>query len=134
MFDTILSNIDKMQAIVAGMSALIGAIVTLVITSIREYKRIRKELAAEEFKELAAPFSIIAETQPMKVLETLINPPVDNSPMIANSNEGKALIVAQATIEKANPKILKKLGINNVTDAVPLVSSLYKLIKPLVKK
>ncbi len=137
MFDTILINIDKMQAIVAGMSALIGAIVTLVITSIREYKRIRKELAAEEFKELAAPFSIIAETQPMKVLETLINPPVDNSPMIANSNEGKALIVGQAAIEKAqqeNPRILKKLGINSAADAVPIVSSLYKLIKPLVKK
>ena len=137
MFDTILSNIDKMQAIVAGMSALIGAIVTLVITSIREYKRIKKEIAAEEFKEIAAPFSKIAETQPMKVLETLINPPVDNSPMIANSNEGKALIVGQAAIEKAQkekPSLLKKLRINSAADAVPLVSSLYKLIKPLVKK
>ena len=137
MFDTILSNIDKMQAIIVALSALIGAIATLVITSIREYKRIQKELAAEEFKEIAAPFSKIAETQPMKVLETLNNPPVDKSPMIANSNEGKALIVGQAAIEKAqkeNPSILKKLGINSAADAVPLVSSLYKLIKPLVKK
>ena len=137
MFDAILSNIDKMQAIVVALSALIGAIVTLVITSIREYKRIRKELAAEEFKEIAAPFSKIAETQPMKVLETLNNPPVDNSPLIANSNEGKALIVGQAAIEKAqkeNPRLLKKLGINSAADAVPLVSSMYKLIKPLVKK
>jgi hypothetical protein len=137
MFDTILSNIDKMQAIVVALSALIGAIVTLVITGIREYKRIREEIAAEEFKEIAAPFCKIAETQPMKVLETLINPPVDNSPMIANSNEGKALIVGQAAIEKAQikkPSILKKLGINSAADAVPLVSSLYKLIKPLVKK
>lgn len=137
MFDAILSNIDKMQAIVVALSALIGAIVTLVITSIREYKRIRKEIAAEEFKEIAAPFSKIAETQPMKVLETLNNPPVDKSPMIANSNEGKALIVGQAAIEKAQkekPSLLKKLGINSAADAVPLVSSLYKLIKPLVKK
>jgi hypothetical protein len=137
MFDTILSNIDKMQAIVVALSALIGAIVTLVITSIREYKRIKKEIAAEEFKEIAAPFSKIAETQPMKVLETLNNPPVDKSPMIANSNEGKALIVGQAAIEKAqkeNPRLLKKLGINSAADAVPLVSSMYKLIKPLVKK
>ena len=137
MFDTILSNIDKMQAIIVALSALIGAIATLVITSIREYKRIRKEIAAEEFKEIAAPFSKIAETQPMKVLETLNNPPVDKSPMIANSNEGKALIVGQAAIEKAQkekPSILKKLGINSAADAVPLVSSLYKLIKPLVKK
>jgi hypothetical protein len=57
--------------------------------------------------------------------------------MIANSNEGKALIVGQAAIEKAqkeNPRLLKKLGINSAADAVPLVSSLYKLIKPLVKK
>ncbi len=137
MFDAILSNIDKMQAIIVALSALIGAIATLVITSIREYKRIRKEIAAEEFKEIAAPFSKIAETQPMKVLETLNNPPVDKSPMIANSNEGKALIVGQAAIEKAqkeNPRLLKKLGINSAADAVPLVSSLYKLIKPLVKK
>ena len=134
MFDTILSNIDKMQAIIVALSALIGAIVTLVITCIREYKRIRKEIAAEEFKEIAAPFCKIAETEPMKVLENLIKPPVDSLPSIANSNEGKALIVAQATIEKANPKILKKLGINSAADAVPLVSSMYKLIKPLVKK
>lgn len=137
MFDAILSNIDKMQAIVVALSALIGAIVTLVITSIREYKRIKKEIAAEEFKEIAAPFSKIAETQPMKVLETLNNPPVDKSPMIANSNEGKALIVGQAAIEKAQkekPSLLKRLGINSAADAVPLVSSLYKLIKPLVKK
>jgi len=136
MFD-ILSNIDKMQAIIVALSALIGAIATLVITSIREYKRIQKELAAEEFKEIAAPFSKIAETQPMKVLETLNNPPVDKSPMIANSNEGKALIVGQAAIEKAQkekPSLLKRLGINSAADAVPLVSSLYKLIKPLVKK
>ncbi len=126
-----------MQAIVAGISALIGAIVTLVITCIREYKRIRKEIAAEEFKEIAAPFCKIAETEPMKVLETLINPPVDCLPTIVNSNEGKALIVGQAAIEKAQkekPSILKKLGINSAADAVPLVSSLYKLIKPLVKK
>ncbi|HOE75681.1 MAG TPA: hypothetical protein PLK07_03705 [Rectinema sp.] len=137
MFDAILSNIDKMQAIVVALSALIGAIVTLVITCIREYKRIRKEIAAEEFKEIAAPFCKIAETEPMKVLETLINPPVDSLPSIANSNEGKALIVGQAAIEKAqkeNPRLLKKLGINSAADAVPLVSSSYKLIKPLVKK
>ncbi len=137
MFDAILSNIDKMQAIVVALSALIGAIVTLVITSIREYKRILKELAAEEFKEIAAPFCKIAETEPMKVLENLIKPPVDSLPSIANSNEGKALIVGQAAIEKAQikkPSILKKLGINSAADAVPLVSSLYKLIKPLVKK
>lgn len=137
MFDTILSNIDKMQAIVVALSALISAIVTLVITGIREYKRIKKEIAAEEFKEIAAPFSKIAETEPMKVLESLINPPIDSLPSIANSNEGKALIVGQAAIEKAQkekPSILKKLGIRSAADAVPLVSSLYKLIKPLVVK
>ena len=62
MFDTMLINIDKMQAIVAGMSALIGAIVTLVITSIREYKRIRKEIAAEEFKEIAHDASELVDS------------------------------------------------------------------------
>lgn len=137
MFDAILTNIDKMQAIVVGISALLGAIVTLVITGIREYKRIRKEIATEEFKEIAAPFSKVAETEPMKVLANLVKPPVDYLPTIANSNEGKALIVGQAAIEQAQkekPSILKKLGINSAADAVPIVSSLYKLIKPLVKK
>lgn len=137
LLNNILANINTMQAIIAAVVALLGAIVTLVITGIREYKRIRKEIAAEEFKEIAAPFSKVAETHPMEVLANLIKPPIDSSYTIANSNEGKALIVGQAAIEKAQkekPSILKKLGINSAADAVPLVSSLYKLIKPLVKK
>jgi hypothetical protein len=36
--------------------------------------------------------------------------------------------------QKEKPSLLKKLGINSAADAVPIVSSLYKLIKPLVKK
>ena len=126
-----------MQAIVVALSALIGAIVTLVITGIREYKRIRQAIAEKDFMALAAPFSEIAETKPMAVLDKVLKPPIDVSPLTANTNEGKALIVAQATIERAQkekPGILKTLGITSADDAVPIISSLYGIIKPLVKK
>lgn len=143
MFDAILTNIDKMQAIVVGISALLGAIVTLVITGIREYKRIRKEIATEEFKEIAAPFIGTAENSPLSVLNDLVNIPrtEHNIPLTqktANTNEGKALVVAQAAIEQAKdkkPSILKKLGINSALDAVPIISGLYQgIIKPALKR
>ena len=73
----------------------------------------------------------IAETNPVQILDNLASLPSPDIHSYVNTNEGKAMVVAQATIEKANPKILKKLGINSAADAVPLVSSLNKLIKPL---
>ena len=88
----------------------------------------------KEFNKIAAPLISIAETNPVQILDKLANLPSPDIHSYVNTNEGKARVVAKATIEKANPKILKKLGINNAADAVPLVSSLYKLIKPLVKK
>lgn len=137
MFDTILSNIDKMQAIVVAISALIGAIVTMVITGIREYNRIRKAIAEKDFMALAAPISAIVEKEPLKVLNNVMKPPIDVTPLAANTNQGKALIVAQAAIEQAQkekPSILKTLGITSAVDAVPIVSGLYGIIKPLVKR
>ena len=125
--NSILANIEVITAIVLAVSGLLATIIA-------EYNKIKKLLATEEFNKIAAPLISIAETNPVQILDKLANLPSPDIHSYVNTNEGKAMVVAQATIEKANPKILKKLGINNVTDAVPLVSSLYKLIKPLVKK
>ena len=125
--NSILANIEVITAIVLAVSGLL-------VTIIAEYKKIKKLLATEEFNKIAAPLISIAETNPVQILDKLANLPSPDIHSYVNTNEGKAMVVAQATIEKANPKILKKLGINSAADAVPLVSSLYKLIKPLVKK
>ena len=125
--NSILANIEVITAIVLAVSGLLATIIA-------EYNKIKKLLATEEFNKIAAPLISIAETNPVQILDKLANLPSPDIHSYVNTNEGKAMVVAQATIEKANPKILKKLGINNAADAVPLVSSLYKLIKPLVKK
>ena len=125
--NSILANIEVITAIVLAVSGLLATIIA-------EYNKIKKLLATEEFNKIAAPLISIAETNPVQILDKLANLPSPDIHSYVNTNEGKAMVVAQATIEKANPKILKKLGINNVTDAIPLVSSLYKLIKPLVKR
>lgn len=125
--NSILANIEAITAIILAVSGLLA-------TVIAEYKKIKKLLATEEFNKIAAPLISIAETNPVQILDKLASLPSPDIHSYVNTNEGKAMVVAQATIEKANPKILKKLGINSAADAVPLVSSLYKLIKPLVKK
>ena len=125
--NSILANIEVITAIVLAVSGLFATIIA-------EYNKIKKLLATEEFNKIAAPLISIAETNPIQILDDLRSLPSQDIHSYINTNEGKAKVVAQATIEKANPKILKKLGINSAADAVPLVSSLYKLIKPLVKK
>jgi len=125
--NSILANIEVITAIILAVSGLLATIIA-------EYKKIKKLLATEEFNKIAAPLISIAETNPIQILDDLASLPSKDIHSYINTNEGKAMVVAQATIEKANPKILKKLEINSAADAVPLVSSLYKLIKPLVKK
>ena len=125
--NSILANIEVITAIVLAVSGLLATIIA-------EYNKIKKLLATEEFNKIAAPLISIAETNPIQILDNLASLPSQDIHSYVNTNEWKAMVVAQATIEKANPKILKKLGINSAADAVPLVSSLYKLIKPLVKK
>jgi len=126
--NSILANIEVITAIVLAVSGLLATIIA-------EYKKIKKLLAIEEFNKIAAPLISIAETNPVQILDKLANLPSPDIHSYVNTNEGKAMVVAQATIEKANPKILKKLGINNVTDAIPLVSALYQnILKPIIKK
>ena len=126
--NSILANIEVITAIVLAISGLLATIIA-------EYKKIKKLLAIEEFNKIAAPLISIAETNPIQILDNLASLPSQDIHSYINTNEGKAKVVAQATIEKASPKILKKLGINNVTDAIPLVSALYQnIIKPVIKK
>ena len=126
--NSILANIEVITAIVLAVSGLLATIIA-------EYNKIKKLLATEEFNKIAAPLISIAETNPIQILDNLASLPSQDIHGYVNTNEGKAMVVAQATIEKANPKILKKLGINNVTDAIPLVSALYQnIIKPVIKK
>lgn len=126
--NSILANIEVITAIVLAVSGLLATIIA-------EYKKIKKLLATEEFNKIAAPLISIAETNPIQILDNLASLPSQDIHGYVNTNEGKAMVVAQATIEKASPKILKKLGINNVTDAIPLVSALYQnIIKPVIKK
>jgi len=126
--NSILANIEVITAIVLAISGLLATIIA-------EYKKIKKLLATEEFNKIAAPLISIAETNPIQILDDLRSLPSQDIHSYVNTNEGKAMVVAQATIEKASPKILKKLGINNVTDAIPLVSALYQnIIKPVIKK
>jgi hypothetical protein len=126
--NSILANIEIITTIILAISGLLATIIA-------EYNKIKKLLATEEFNKIAAPLISIAETNPVQILDKLANLPSPDIHSYVNTNEGKAMVVAQATIEKANPKILKKLGINNVTDAIPLVSALYQnIIKPIIKK
>ena len=126
--NSILANIEVITAIILAVSGLLA-------TVIAEYKKIKKLLATEEFNKIAAPLISIAETNPIQILDNLASLPSPDIHSYVNTNEGKAMVVAQATIEKTNPKILKKLGINNATDAIPLVSALYQnILKPIIKK
>lgn len=139
--ETIINAIQNADKVVAAVYALAGTIAAAIIGIIVYYKQVRAALekaqAKEEFNAIAAPISAIAETRPLEVLNGLATKIVDPLPSIANMNDSKALIVAQAAIETAKkdkPSILKTLGINSATDAVPLISGLYSIIKPLVKK
>lgn len=138
LLDLILANIDKATAIVLA----IGALIT---TAIIQYRKIQKLLAEKEFTEIAAQISAKTESQPLAVLNQIIDKPAHldselskKASALAFTNDNKALIVSQATIEtlqKNKPSILKRLGINDAVDGVNLVSSIYQgIVKPILKR
>jgi len=134
--------INNIVTFLGGIETLIAAFVSVAITGYVAYLKIKKIIdkneAKDDFAALAAPFIAENEYSPTGLLDKLINPPIANSPRIANSNAGKALIAAQASIEQAKkekPTILKRLGIHSAADAVPIVTALYQnLLKPILKK
>jgi hypothetical protein len=138
LLDLILENIDKATLIVL---ALAGLLTTVIV----QYKKLRKLLAEKDLAEIIAPISSEADTKPANILNSLINKPlsldstaqhVSNGQI--NSNEGKALIVAAKAFEQAKaekPSILKRLGINSVSDMIPIVSGVYQsIVKPILKR
>jgi type III secretion system FlhB-like substrate exporter len=138
LLDLILANIDKATLIVL---ALAGLLTTVIV----QYKKLRKLLAEKDLAEIIAPISSEADTKPANILNSLINKPLslDSTAQHVstghiNSNEGKALIVAAKAYEvtkSEKPKLLKKLGINNVSDMIPIVSTVYQaIVKPIIKR
>jgi hypothetical protein len=110
-----------------------------------QYKKLRKLLAEKDLAEIIAPISSEADTKPANILNSLINKPLslDSTAQHVstgqiNSNEGKALIVAAKAFEQAKaekPSILKRLGINSVSDMIPIVSGVYQgIVKPILKR
>ena len=139
--ESIINAIQNADKIVTAVYALAGTLAAAIIGIIVHYKQVRdalsREKAKQEFNAIAAPISAVAETKPLEVLNGLATKIVDPLPSIANMNDSKALIVAQAAIEtakKEKPSILSTLGIKSATDAVPFVTGLYSIIKPLEKK
>lgn len=133
----ILMNIQENLELVITIITTIGALITAAII---QYKRV-KDAAMGIFESTASAYSMKAETAPMSVLGAIKDkseiPMVDKGN--ADTNESKALIVAAATNEalksQGKKNVLQKLGINNVFDAVPLVSTIYQdIVKPLVVK
>lgn len=138
LLDLILANIDKATLIVL---ALAGLLTTVIV----QYKKLRKLLAEKDLAEIIAPISSEADTKPANILNSLINKPLslDSTAQHVstgqiNSNEGKALIVAAKAFEQAKaekPSILKRLGINSVSDMIPIVSGVYQgIVKPILKR
>lgn len=148
---------NNILEIITSAEAIVIAISALIYTVVREALKIKRlltqkgiEEARKEFEEIAAPLIGTAENSPLSIMNELVNIPISskvnprteqNIPVTektASTNEGKALVVAQAAIEQAkdkNPSILKKLGINSALDAVPIISGLYQgIIKPALKR
>lgn len=127
LLDTILANLDKVMLIVTTISAL-------AIAVIQAWKRIKQEIASEaraELREATAPLIAIAEDKPQVLLNQLVNAPL-LSAIETHSNEGKRNIVASALIER-EPKLLKKLKLNDLLSVANFVSGFYQVVKPIIK-
>ena len=138
--------ITQLVAMFGNIESLITAAVSVIITAIAAYKLIiEKWNARKTLESIVSPIAAEAENKPMSVLNSIINKPFELdgtahavSQSTINSNEGKNLIVAAKAFETAKtekPKVLKKLGINSVSDMIPLVSTIYQsIVKPIIKR
>lgn len=138
--------ITQLVAMFGNIETLITAAVSVIVTAIAAYKLIIEKLNARKTLEsIVSPIAAEAENKPMSVLNAIINKPFELdgtahavSQSAINSNEGKSLIVAAKAFEIAKtdkPGVLKKLGINSVTDMIPFVSTIYQgIVKPIIKR
>lgn len=137
--------IQQLIVMFGNMETLIASVVSAITVAAIAYIKIKNILAGQELKEIIAPISSIAETNPAEVLRSTIAKPPQFDADISilskteiESNEGKAVIVASKAFEAVKaekPNILKKLGINTAADMIPFVSLAYQnIVKPIIKK
>lgn len=120
---------------------LITAIIALAIAAIAGYKAIMdaiKNAAKDRLVEAVSPLIAQAETEPLKLLNSLVNKPeiLQSDGLTAldpRSNVGKCNIVAQALVER-EPKLLKKMKLKDIIEVGGFVSTIYQTIaKPMIK-
>lgn len=120
---------------------LITSIIALAIAAIAGYKAIMdaiKNAAKDRLVEAVSPLIAQAETEPLKLLNSLVNKPdILNSDephaVSPTSNIGKRNIVAQALVER-EPKLLKKMKLKDIIEVGGFVSTIYQTIaKPMIK-
>jgi len=126
---------------IAQSQELIAAIVALALAAIAGYKAIMdaiKNAAKEKLIEAVQPLIAQAETEPLKLLNSLVNKPeilnADEPAAVSpTSNAGKRNIVAQALVER-EPKLLKKMKLKDIIEVGGFVNTIYQTIaKPLIK-
>jgi hypothetical protein len=119
---------------------LITAIIALAIAAIAGYKAIMdaiKNAAKDRLVEAVSPLIAQAETEPLKLLNSLVNKPeiLQSDGLTAldpRSNVGKRNIVAQALVER-EPKLLKKMKLKDIIEVGGFVSTIYQTIaKPMI--
>lgn len=118
----ILNNIEIVIAIVTSIGVLVGV-------AIAEYRKIKALLAKEQLLTAVTPLLTQAETEPAKLLHTIVNKPLLDS---VASNDGKNSIVVQALLEK-EPKLLKKAKLTDALQIANWVSGAYQIVKPIIK-
>ena len=137
--------INQLIAMFGNIETLIGAATGAIVAAIILYQKIKTMLAEKSLSAIISPIAAEAEHKPMDVLNSILIKPLSLdgdvqavSQSMVKSNGGKELIVAAKAFEvtkRDKPSILKKLGINSVTDMLPFVSVIYQsVVKPIIRK
>jgi len=134
--------IKNLGIMLNNIDALIVILVSVVATAVAAYIKIKQLIesskARAELRETTVPLIMQAKEQPLSLLNELVNKPIifdiqeTVGQLSVQSNIGKNNIVAQALIER-EPKLLKKLKLNDILQVGQFVSSVYGLIKPVIK-
>ena len=129
------SIISKAEQYVNEMNTLLVAIGVLVGTALGVWYQIRdhkkKDSLKDELTKAAVPLIMEAKDSPLTILQKLSEPPQVN--LATDANNAKNKIVAAALLE-AEPKKTKKIGLTDIISAGNFITSIYKQIKPLIKK
>lgn len=121
----------KLVEIFGNIEVLITAIISVAAAAVVGYKQIKKLWDERKLLEAAAPFIGAAETEPLKLYNTLVEkPPLES--LYADTNTDKNNIVVQALKER-EPKLLKKMKLKDALQIGDWVSSAYQMIKPIIK-